>query len=310
MAGADEVWCQLFSEPDAGIGPRVPRRTRAEFAGGVWRINGPAKVWSTWRAVRQARPPARPHRPARHQAPHHRGVRDRHGPAGDRGASAGPASTTGAAQLAEVVFTDAIVDPDDVVGEPSQGWSVTLKTLEKPAWAPRPAPRRSARRRTRQRAANGPLPAARRPPTTPRRRRCDRHAAARLSSFGDRPTARLRSTARRGSDDQPQGLGAVTEAEQVIFYVAQRAGRDEWRRLVGRAGRGRAVPLLARRVDLRRVGPDPAEHPRRALFSACRVMAEPTRSAAGRHQRSRVPPSPITFNRRDPVQEEVRRGRH
>ncbi len=126
MASADEVWCQLFSEPDAGS-DLASLRTRATADGDVWRVTG-SKVWSTWaqfadKGLLLARtgPLETRHRTIGAF------VIDMHQP----GIEVRPLVTmTGAAEFAEVTFDGAVARPEDVVGNVDEGWKVAMRMLD------------------------------------------------------------------------------------------------------------------------------------------------------------------------------------
>jgi len=125
IASAEELWCQLFSEPDAGS-DLTSLRTRAEHCAGGWRING-QKVWSTWAPYADwglllARTGAPEDR--------HRAltafVIDMRSP----GIAIRPLRTmTGSAEFAEVFFEDVLVPADGVLGEVNGGWEVATVML-------------------------------------------------------------------------------------------------------------------------------------------------------------------------------------
>ena len=146
MASADEVWCQLFSEPDAGS-DLGSLRTKAIWDGEVWRITG-TKVWSTWaqfadKGLLLAR-----------TGP----LETRHRTIGafvidmdQPGIEVRPLVTmTGAAEFAEVAFDDAVVRPEDVVGERRPGMGGGDADARERAWALRDAPCRRPGQRSRR----------------------------------------------------------------------------------------------------------------------------------------------------------------
>jgi alkylation response protein AidB-like acyl-CoA dehydrogenase len=125
MADASQIWCQMFSEPDAGS-DLAALGCRAERDGGGWRLTG-QKIWSTWghfadRALALARTGT--------VASRHRGITAFVVNMADPGIEARPLRTmTGVAEFAEV-FLDSVPVPDaDVIGEVDKGWEVALHIL-------------------------------------------------------------------------------------------------------------------------------------------------------------------------------------
>lgn len=121
----DEIWCQLFSEPDAGS-DAAGIKTRATRVDGGWKING-QKVWTSGaqycrRGLATVRTDP--------DAPKHAGITavivDMKAP----GVEVRPLrQITGGAEFNEVFFNDVFVPDEDVVGEPNAGWTVARATL-------------------------------------------------------------------------------------------------------------------------------------------------------------------------------------
>ncbi len=119
------VWCQLFSEPDAGSDAAAVK-TRGTPVDGGWKVNG-QKVWTSGAqychlglATVRTDP----------DAPKHSGITtmviDMHA----SGVEVRPLrQITGNADFNEVFFNDVFVPDDDVVGTVNDGWTVARSTL-------------------------------------------------------------------------------------------------------------------------------------------------------------------------------------
>ncbi len=121
----EEIWCQLFSEPEAGS-DAASVKTRAVRVDGGWKING-QKVWTSGaqycaRGLATVRTDP--------EAPKHAGITtviiDMKCP----GVEVRPLrQITGGSEFNEVFFNDVFVPDEDVVGTPNSGWTVARATL-------------------------------------------------------------------------------------------------------------------------------------------------------------------------------------
>lgn len=121
----EEIWCQLFSEPDAGSDAAAVK-TRATRVDGGWTING-QKVWTSGahycaRGLATVR--------TDFDVPKHAGITtviiDMKAP----GVEVRPLRMiTGGSEFNEVFFNDVFIPDEDVVGEPNTGWTVARATL-------------------------------------------------------------------------------------------------------------------------------------------------------------------------------------
>ncbi len=120
------VWCQGFSEPDAGSDLGA-LRLRAVDEGDHWRING-QKVWTSFAHVSAsclllARTGEAP--------TGYRGLTMLWAPMDAPGILARPITTmSGQNELAEVFFDDVVVPKDQVVGDVGGGWDVAMYLLQ------------------------------------------------------------------------------------------------------------------------------------------------------------------------------------
>ncbi|HEU5323983.1 MAG TPA: acyl-CoA dehydrogenase family protein, partial [Methylomirabilota bacterium] len=125
ILAAEELWCQLYSEPNAGS-DLASLRTSAEDRGDHFVVNG-QKIWTSGgliadRGLLLARTDPR--------APKHRGIScfliDMRQP----GVDVRPLKQiTGSAEFAEVFMTGARVEKADLVGRLGQGWEIAQTTL-------------------------------------------------------------------------------------------------------------------------------------------------------------------------------------
>jgi alkylation response protein AidB-like acyl-CoA dehydrogenase len=123
LTGA-EIWCQLFSEPEAGSDLASLRTTATKVDGG-WRIQG-QKIWTSRaqlaaHAILLARTGG---------GPRHRGITYFLLDMSSQGVEVRPlAHMLGEAEFNEVFLDDVFIPDSDVLGEVDGGWQVAMGTL-------------------------------------------------------------------------------------------------------------------------------------------------------------------------------------
>ncbi len=119
------IYCQGFSEPDAGS-DLAALKTRAERRDGKWVING-QKIWSSGAhysdgsfLLARTDPAVRPHEGVGMFLVdfHQPGVEVRQ-----------IKQMTGTGEFCEVFYTDAVVEDRDLVGSPTDGWKLAMATF-------------------------------------------------------------------------------------------------------------------------------------------------------------------------------------
>jgi alkylation response protein AidB-like acyl-CoA dehydrogenase len=126
IAAGDVIWCQGFSEPDAGSDLASLTTSATPNAAGGWRITG-QKVWTSYALMAQwcilaARTAV--------TAVKHEGITVFLVPMESRGITVRPiASLLGPHHLNELFLDDVRVGPADVLGQVDEGWSVIRQAL-------------------------------------------------------------------------------------------------------------------------------------------------------------------------------------
>jgi len=229
IASGAEIWCQLFSEPDAGS-DLAALSCRAVRDGDMWRITG-QKVWSSrahysrWGLLLARTDP---------DVPKHAGITAFALEMSAPGVDVRPLrQMNGDTHFNEVFMTDAVVPDTDRVGDVGDGWRVAITTLmhERGALGPGGGPGRRELIDLVRRAgsADDPLVRAR--------------AAGVVAELevGRLTNLRAREARRAGRPPGPEGSGAKLRGAAAIKALADlavdveglggliaSAGEDEW----------------------------------------------------------------------------------
>lgn len=137
IRSAEELWCQGYSEPDAGSDlANIKTRAVLDDASGEWVIDGQKvwtslATWSDWCFV-IARTEALPRSEGRSGpgAAKHKGLSYLLVPMRADGIEIRPiVQITGSSEFSEVFFDGARTDADNIVGDLNEGWRVAMATL-------------------------------------------------------------------------------------------------------------------------------------------------------------------------------------
>jgi alkylation response protein AidB-like acyl-CoA dehydrogenase len=125
MLTADDIWCQLYSEPDSGS-DLASLKTSAVRDGDQWIING-QKVWTSLGPIADFGMLLARTNP---NVPKHQGISyfilDMHQP----GVEVRPLKQiTGSSEFAEVFFNNATLPAENIIGREGQGWELAQTTL-------------------------------------------------------------------------------------------------------------------------------------------------------------------------------------
>jgi alkylation response protein AidB-like acyl-CoA dehydrogenase len=125
ILSGEDVWCQGYSEPEAGS-DLASLRTTAVLTDGRWVING-QKIWTSrameanWIFLLARTDP---------QAERHRGISFLLASTKQPGVDIRPIKMmSGEQEFNEVFFTDATTPADHIVGAPGEGWKVAMTLL-------------------------------------------------------------------------------------------------------------------------------------------------------------------------------------
>ena len=222
LLAGEELWCQLFSEPDAGS-DLATLGTRAVRDGETYVING-QKIWTSLAHLAKfgiliARTDP--------DAPKHQGISYFICPMDTPGITVRPIiEMTGDHLFNEVFFDDVRIPAENLVGDEHQGWALAKVTLgnervslsgEGALWGRGPTGQEPRRRRQGSRWVGRPGPA-------PATHRCvDRGRAppAHPAAHGD--GRREGTSARRG------GIGAQGIGRRARSAPHEPGGRPRWR---------------------------------------------------------------------------------
>jgi alkylation response protein AidB-like acyl-CoA dehydrogenase len=125
MLTAEDIWCQLYSEPDSGS-DLASLKTSAVRDGDHWVVNG-QKVWTSLGPIADFGILLARTDPS---VPKHQGISyfilDMHSP----GVEVRPLKQiTGSSEFAEIFFTNVTVPADNIIGNEGQGWEFAQTTL-------------------------------------------------------------------------------------------------------------------------------------------------------------------------------------